>query len=243
MSPRIGISMFSGREQLRVYTKVQTNYPSSVHAAGGLPLLLPTPGGPNETERAEEAVATLDGLVLTGGEDMNPLVYRDEPLAELGTTDIARDRWELALVSAAEKKGIPVLGICRGIQVVNVARGGTLYQDIHAQTESRQSHFPRTMPMESLHHTVSVEPGSLMARIFETERLTVNSFHHQAVKDMGRDLIVTSRAVDGIIEAVEDPSLPFFLAVQFHAEALPPLDAYYLRIFEALVEAAGKMRS
>lgn len=235
MKPAIGISMFSGREHLRVYAKVQTNYPNSVSAAGGSPMLLPTLPDPGA---AAEMVERLDGLVLTGGEDVNPLVYEADPHRDLGTTDIARDRFEIALLEAAEKRGIPVLGICRGIQVVNVARGGTLYQDIHAESDSKMSHFPKSMPMESLHHRISVEPGSLLRRIFDTDLLTVNSFHHQAVREVGRDLQVTARARDGIIEALEDPSRPFYLAVQFHAEALPSVDPYYLRIFEAFVEAA-----
>lgn len=235
MRPSIGISMFSAREQLRVYTKLQTNYPNSVFRAGGAPVLLPTLP---DTAVAREMVEKLDALVLTGGEDMNPLVYGEDPHKDLATTDMVRDRWELALLEAAEARRIPVLGICRGIQVVNVARGGSLYQDINAQSESELGHFARTMPMESLHHTITVQPDTLLRRIFDVETLTVNSFHHQAVRDLGGSLEVSARAADGIVEAVEDPSFPFYLAVQFHAEALPAIDPYYLRIFEALVRAA-----
>jgi putative glutamine amidotransferase len=234
-SPIVGISMFSARESHKFYTKVQYNYVRSVVDAGGLPWLVPTL---EDLERAAEIAESLDALVLTGGEDMSPFTFNAQPRKELGTTNHYRDRWELALLAACENRGIPILGICRGIQVMNVHRRGTLYQDINAETESVLGHALSSDPMESLHHTISIDDGSLLYRIFETEELLVNSFHHQAVRDLGEGLTVTSTAADGIIEGVEDPSRPFYLGVQFHAEALPPIDSYYLRIFSALVESA-----
>ena len=236
-SPIVGISMFSARESHKFYTKVQYNYVQSVVDAGGLPWLVPTL---EDLERAAEIAESLDALVLTGGEDMSPFTFNAQPRKELGTTNHYRDRWELALLAACENRGIPILGICRGIQVMNVHRRGTLYQDINAETESVLGHALSSDPMESLHHTISIDDGSLLYRIFETEELLVNSFHHQAVRDLGEGLTVTSTAADGIIEGVEDPSRPFYLGIQFHAEALPPIDSYYLRIFSALVEAAGE---
>lgn len=234
--PRIGISLFSGREGHKVYTKVQYNYVQSVLDAGGTPILIPTV---NDTERAADFVETIDALMLTGGEDIAPLVYNAEPRPELGGVDLNRDRWEIALLNASEERSIPVLGICRGIQVMNVARGGTLIQDIQAETDSMIGHAPTHLPMESLHHTIEIEPSSRLASIFETQSLVVNSFHHQAIKTLGDNLRVTARSSDQIIEAVEDDRLPFYLAVQFHAEALPPIDREYLRIFAAFVAAAA----
>ena len=236
-SPIVAISMFSARESHKFYTKVQYNYVQSVVDAGGLPWLVPTL---EDLERAPDIAESLDALVLTGGEDMSPLSFNAQPRQELGTTNFYRDQWELALLAACEKRGIPILGICRGIQVMNVHRGGTLYQDINAETDSVMGHALSSDPMENLQHTVSIDDGSLLRRIFETEELVVNSFHHQAVKDLGERLTVTSTAADGIIEGVEDPSLPFYLGVQFHAEALPPINQYYLRIFSALVAAAER---
>lgn len=239
-APVVGITMFSAQEAHKFYTKVQYNYVSSVVDAGGVPWLIPTVA---DTALAVEVVARLDALILTGGEDVSPLMFREEPRPELGLTNLPRDRWEIALLAAAEARGIPILGICRGIQVINVHRGGTLYQDITAETSSPIGHAPFQNPMESLHHTITVEPGSRMEELFPPDadgRIVVNSFHHQALRDMGEGLVITSRAPDGIVEAVEDPGRDFFIAVQFHAEALPPIDRGYLRLFEAVVAAAGE---
>ncbi|MDA3947845.1 MAG: gamma-glutamyl-gamma-aminobutyrate hydrolase family protein [Spirochaeta sp.] len=234
--PRIGITLFSGREGPKFYTKVQYNYVQSALDAGGTPVLIPTV---TDTARAADFVDTIDALMLTGGEDISPLVYGAQPRPELGMTNLTRDRWEIALLRVAEAKRIPILGICRGIQVMAVSRDGDLYQDIQAETESLIGHMPFQNPMESLHHTITIDADSLLSKIFKEEQLIVNSFHHQALKTPGTGLTVTSRAPDGIIEAVEDTTYPFYLGVQFHAEALPPVDTAYLAIFTALIEAAG----
>ena len=234
--PRIGMTMFSGREGHKFYTKVQYNYVRSIHDAGGVPILIPTLG---DLDRSAEFAATIDALMLTGGEDMSPLTFGVEPRVELGQTDLERDRWELALLAACEERDLPVLGVCRGLQVINVHRGGTLYQDIHAETGSTLGHGPFQNPMESLHHTITIESSSRLGEIFGRSELVVNSFHHQALREIGRDLVVTARAADEVVEGAEDPGRPFYLGVQFHAEALPPIDPYYLRLFRALVEAAA----
>lgn len=232
---RIGITMFSGREGQRRYTKVQANYVESVYTAGGIPVLIPTC---EDTESAVDFLRGIDGIVFTGGEDVSPLVYGEDPLKELGYADIRRDRWEIALYTAALETGIPILGICRGIQLMNVAEGGTVYQDINSQTESRMGHFPRELPMESLHHYIDIEPESRVHRIFGRDRLLVNSFHHQAIKDAAKVFRISARSADGIIEAVERPDRAFVIGLQFHAEALPPLDPYYLAPFSAMIKAA-----
>ncbi len=232
--PRVGITMFSGREGHKVYTKLQYNYVQSIIDAGGLPVLIPTSQG---DQLVYPYVNSIDGLMLTGGEDVNPLVYGGEPRPELGDTDLERDRFELALVSAAESRGIPIFGICRGLQIMNVYRGGSLYQDLVAETGTTIGHAPFHLPMESRHHSIQITEGTRLHTIFRQPELVVNSFHHQAVKDVGKGLLVTARAPDGIVEGMEDPDLDFFLGVQFHAEAMPPLDPYYLTVFTAFVEA------
>lgn len=249
MKSRIGITMFSSREGLRHYTKTQYNYVTSVAEAGGLPVLIPTPTAGSVdsdelNEIAAEYVEGLDALVFSGGEDINPIVYDQDPRAELGPTDIMRDWWEIRLMQAAERMRRPVLAICRGIQVMNVARGGSLIQDIAAQTGRTIGHFAADMPMESYHHSVSIEPNTLTSEVFSGRTtILVNSFHHQAVAEPADGLVVTARAADGVIEAIEDPILPFWLGLQWHAEALPRLEKYYLAPFTALVrateEAAG----
>lgn len=236
-APVVGITMFSGRESHKLYTKVQYNYVTSVVDAGGIPWLIPTVA----PALAADIASRLDALILTGGEDVSPLMFHEEPRPELGLTNIPRDRWELALLAAAEERDVPVLGICRGVQVMNVHRGGTLYQDIAGQVANAIGHAPFQNPMESLHHSISTEPGSRMEELFPPDadgRILVNSFHHQGLRDLGEGLTVTSRAPDGIIEGVEDPSRAFYIGVQFHAEALPPIDSGYLRLFHAVVAAA-----
>lgn len=238
--PRIGLTMFSGREGHKFYTKVQYNYVRSVSDAGGVPILIPTL---TDVDRSTDFAATIDALMLTGGEDVSPLTFAEEPRVELGPIDLKRDRWELALLAACEERGVPILGVCRGLQVMNVHRGGTLYQDIPAETGSSLGHGAFHDPMESLHHTIRIEAGSRLAAIFDRSELVVNSFHHQAVREVGRNLVVTARAADDVIEGAEDPDRAFYLGVQFHAEALPPIDSYYLRLFSAFVEAAATFRS
>lgn len=236
--------MFSAHEGLRHYSKVQYNYITSVAEAGGLPVLIPTPAaGTVDAEElneiAMEYVDSLDALVFTGGEDINPIVYDQDPHFALGPSDIMRDWWEIRLMQAAERVRRPVLAICRGIQMMNVARGGALIQDIQAQSSGELGHFAADMPMESYHHRVTLEAGTLTRRIFGgRETLLVNSFHHQAIAEPADGLIVAARAADGVIEAVEDPRLPFWVGLQWHAEALPRLEKHYLAPFTALLDAA-----
>ena len=234
--PRVGITMYSGREGHKFYTKLQYNYVGSIQDAGGTPILIPSLTDPDQ---GAEYAATIDALMLSGGEDVNPLLFGDEPRVELGLTDLNRDRWELALLAACEKRGMPILGVCRGMHVMNVHRGGTLYQDITAETDSRLGHGAFDHPMESFHHSITIDAESHLATIFERRELVVNSFHHQAVRDLGHNLVVTARAADNVIEALEDPRQPFYLGVQFHAEALPPVDTAYLAPFTMLIEAAA----
>ena len=233
--PRIGLTMFSGREGGKFYTKVQYNYVQSITDAGGIPVLIPSL--PN-LEVSAQFAAGIHGLILSGGEDISPLTYGAEPRVELGVTDLNRDRWELALLAACEERKIPIFGICRGFQIMNVHRGGTLYQDLPGETGTALGHAPFDNPMESLHHSITIEPDSALGRITESSELLVNSFHHQAVKTLGRGLKVSARSPDKIIEAAEDPNLPYFMGVQFHAEALPPIHPDYLRLFSALIAAA-----
>lgn len=238
MRPRIAVTTQAALEGLWRYMKVQRNYADSIDAAGGIPLFLPQIPDP---ARAEEYLTGMDGLLLTGGQDISPLTYGEEPHVELGPVDRERDRWEIALYRAARRKGLPILGICRGIQLMAAAGGGTLYQDIPSQTESRIGHFPADMPMESLHHTINVKRDSLLHRITGTEALTVNSFHHQAVKRLEQPFVVTATsASDGIIEAIEDPEAAFVLGIQYHGEALGKIDPEYLKLFSSFIAAAER---
>ncbi len=234
--PRIGITMFCAQERLRRYCKVQQNYFEVVCAAGGIPILIPpcTNGA-----SYEDYLKLVNGLLFTGGEDVSPLMYNEDPIKELRSTNLERDRWEIDLYKAAVALNMPILGICRGIQIMNVAEGGSLYQDINLQTESMLGHFPAEQAMESFHHYIEIKKESKLFRVFKRDRLLVNSFHHQAIKEPGAVFNVTARSGDGIIEAVERPDREFVLGLQFHAEALPKLDAYYSAPFKSLVNYAA----
>jgi putative glutamine amidotransferase len=201
-------------------------YMRAVELAGGVPVVLP-PLGPG-------ALATLldrlDGVCLSGGPDLDPAAYGARAHELLGPTEPALDRFELELARAADAAGMPVLGICRGAQAICVARGGTLHQHVegHRQTELA------TRPV----HAVRVAPRSLASRVLRTRATQVNSFHHQAVEELGAGLVASAWAPDGLIEAIEDRRHPFLLAVQWHAETLVDAPAQ-LALFRALVEASS----
>lgn len=205
--PRICIS--SDRRVLetdsrRWLTELHNVYTDAVWAAGGLPL--PTCG-----VCAEEMAELCDGLVLTGGVDLDPVLYGEEILNDTVKIKPERDTFDLALFRAFWERGKPILGICRGCQVINVALGGTLYQDLVEQ--KGLVHYD-----PELRHEVRAEEDSVLSRLFG-ERFFVNSTHHQAVKDVAPGLRITARSEEGIVEAFEHESLPIF-ATQFHPERL-----------------------
>jgi putative glutamine amidotransferase len=200
-------------------------YLRAIEEAGGMPVVLPPLGD------ATAYLDRLDGICLSGGPDLDPDAYgAPERHAELGPTEPGLDAFELELARAAEARGLPILGICRGAQALNVARGGTLHQHLpgHRQTE----------PATATTHTVHVEPGSRLARVVGTGVLRVNSFHHQAVDVLGRGLRSVAHAADGIVEAIEAPGPRLVLGVQWHAEGLI-VQPRHRALFDELVEAAA----
>jgi putative glutamine amidotransferase len=224
---------------------VWRDYPAGVAAAGGLPVLLPCVAGasgePDHGDAAlvAETVGRLDGLLLTGGFDVAPEHYGEEPHPKLGDVDVAKDALELAAVKAARERGLPIFGICRGIQMIAVAFGGSLFQDLPSQVEGLLSHQQLKDPRHAS-HTVEVEAGSRLAAIVgQAGALRVNSYHHQAVKRVPDGFRVAARAADGVIEAIEatDPRHGFVLGVQWHPEAMWRRDEASRRLFRALVAA------
>jgi len=237
MKPKIGITTFYERRPHKRYCMVSDHYVRSVRMAGGLPVLLPISP---DVEDAAASLDGLDGVLFSGGEDVSPLLYGESPVKEVRDICPHRDAFEMALAREAMRRDMPVLGICRGMQVMNVAAGGTLYQDVFSQITDCLGHLPMKMAVESLYHTVSINPGTKLSAMFEEEPLAVNSFHHQAVKEVGDGFIPTAFSTgDGVIEAIENPGKKFCMAVQWHAEDLTVDHPHFLRLFSALVGATS----
>ncbi|HEX9703678.1 MAG TPA: gamma-glutamyl-gamma-aminobutyrate hydrolase family protein [Gemmatimonadales bacterium] len=223
-------------------------------AGSGIPYLLPTP---TSTVRPEDLIAGVDALVLQGGVDLSPTSYGEEPLRPEWTGDRVRDEYETALIRAAIELDRPVLGICRGLQMINVALGGSLYQDITTQHPDAPVHRDYER-YDRLQHDVCFEPGSLLARRYPGRRDgRVNTVHHQGVKELAKDLRVEARSVpDGVIEAVRyEPEragrdAPFVYGVQWHPEYQDPADESLLAtaplrdlFLEAAVAKRGKRKA
>jgi putative glutamine amidotransferase len=236
-APRIALSgvvrQWDGGER----TGLNSAYVRSVLAAGGVPLVLSPILGPAYAARALDGV---DGLVLTGGEDMDPAWYRMEPHPKANPPSRERDLFELALLATARQREIPMLGICRGIQVLNVALGGTLWQDLPSELVGAVDHSPEAARSDRT-HVVRLQAGSLIASALGGTEVRVNSFHHQAIRDLAPKLVATGWTEDGLIEAVEGaPGEPWLLAVQWHPEEMhAEVRSPDRGIFRALVERAG----
>ena len=190
-------------------------YYQSVLKAGGTPFILPPF---EETDALIQALESIDGLLLTGGADINPLYLNEEPIKELHGINPRRDYQELMLTKLAADRQIPILGICRGIQTLMAALGGTLYQDIHSQMEGNRIKHDQDLERSYASHTVTIEKDTLLHRLFQTDTLAVNSFHHQAVKEVAPGFQVCAYSSDGVIEAVESTAYKSVLGVQWHPE-------------------------
>lgn len=222
-------------------------YPRAVKAAGGMPWLLPTIA---EAQWVREAVRHADGMVLTGGDDVDPKLYTKSLPNDVSRTvqraHAARDSFEMLLILEGIRQRKPMLCICRGHQIVNVALGGTLFADIPLQIPRALNHS-RTDLKDQVVHDVECGEGSMLACIAGGGRLGVNSSHHQAVDEVGRGLRVTARGPDGVIEGLEPApesrgALPWLLAVQFHPERLFDRHVEHLEIFRALIRACRRER-
>ncbi|MBS2967580.1 gamma-glutamyl-gamma-aminobutyrate hydrolase family protein [Metabacillus sp. KIGAM252] len=211
---------------------VHAKYPEAVLRAGGIPVILPL----GNDGAAKAWMDTIDGLLLSGGEDVDPQSYGANPHPELGKVILERDETEIALVKEAEKQRTPIFAICRGIASLNVALGGTLTQDIHSQLEGGIKHHQEGSRINATHEC-NVEEGSRLHRILGDTKISINSMHHQALDQVADNLKVTAKAPDGVIEAVEGTDSDWsLLAVQWHPEEMAVKYESMQRLFDAFVE-------
>lgn len=230
--PRIGIPMRIEAATNRFY--LARDYSEAIEAAGGIPFhisLIP------KQEYISEAVESLDGILLPGSDsDVDPQRYGHQPHPRLGTVQPIKDETDLLLIAAAEKKRIPVLAICFGMQVLNVYRGGTLIQDIGSEVPNAIKH-EQGAPRDRRSHSINIVSGSVLENLAGAEQSSVNSHHHQAIDSIGRDLLATAWSTDGLVEALEDPrAQPFVMAVQWHPEIGWEKDEFSQAIFRRFVD-------
>jgi putative glutamine amidotransferase len=221
------------------FGRTDSDYVESVAEAGGEPLVLP----PSVDLRVAEALLDgLDGLLLSGGTDLDPGYYGEDPIPELGVTIPQCDVLEMALLKVALERGMPIFGICRGMQILNVALGGTLYQDVPSQLGVDVLNNWQETPKSQPTHEVEVRDDSYMAEIMDRHTAEVNSYHHQGIKGLADALTVTARSTDGVIEAVEshDFSESWLIGVQWHPEGMRDTGTGHRNLFEAHVSAAER---
>lgn len=224
--------VFAGME--RVY--VNKDYIDAIEKAGGMPVLLPPV---EDQEILAYFVGLCDGFLFSGGIDVNPVLYGRSPHVALGNVNTHWDRADLALLHRILDTDKPVLAICRGHQLLNIACGGTLYQDLSEMPEPAFKHSQTANRADRI-HTVEIVPGSILGELFGTS-VFVNSFHHQTLWELGEGLRVTARSEDGVIEAVQMDAKPFVVGVQWHPEMLLTGSDDMLPLFEKLVRTAEKI--
>jgi putative glutamine amidotransferase len=212
---------------------VNETYSRSISTAGGIPILIPL----DLTESDLDALLDrVDGIVFTGGYDIDPHKYGGQSHPKVMHIDQSRDETEIHLVKIMADRGMPILGICRGLQVINVAMGGSLYEDLPEQFPGSIQHDNHDKPRDHLSHIVRVENDTLLVQILNNNQVQVNSLHHQGVRRLGNHLRPAAYSPDGLVEAFELPGIPFGLAVQWHPEELQENEAQR-RLFQVFVGA------
>jgi putative glutamine amidotransferase len=235
MRPAVAVTLSYAKDSLDDF-QLRRTYVRSVEQAGAVPLLL-APGTPLDVPAI---LARVQGLLLTGGSDVDPSHFGQERHPKAGRIIPERDVFEIALCREALNRDLPVLAICRGQQLLNVAQGGTLYQDIASEVPGALEHRSLS-PRSETSHDVVIQEGSALRAILGQARMAVNSFHHQAVRDLGRDLVVSARSpADGIIEGLESTAQRFVLAVQWHPEDFVGTSTAFEPLFAAWVAACAR---
>ena len=231
--PLIGITPYNSDESLPHRFGIACNYMESVLRAGGLPVILPFV---TASEEIAPYLELCDGFLLSGGVDIDPALYGEEKLEACGTVSKRRDAFEMAFIPAALSCGKPILGICRGVQSLNVVLGGSLYQDINTQFPITAEHRMQE-PVNVVGHAVKIVAGTPLEAIGGKDQYMVNSYHHQAVKKLGKGLEIMAYSEDGLIEGVYMPARKFVLGVQWHPERISEVDEQAQGLFAAFVDA------
>lgn len=230
MKPMIGVTL---DWEKGVY-QINETYIKAIIEAGGIPVCLPYV----EEEDGDKIIQAIDGLLLTGGGDIHPFFFGEEPKPKLGRVITKRDEREIQWTKLALQRNIPILGICRGLQILNVALGGTIYQDIYAEYKGERLLHTQTCQRNEASHFVTLQENSKLKQILKAAKIQVNSFHHQAINEVANDLEVVGTASDGIIEAVEHKTSPFCIGVQWHPEAFAIEGIEQSKtLFQAFIEA------
>jgi putative glutamine amidotransferase len=243
MRPRVGITSWhrNDKDGLERWEAIRDTYTGAVHAAGGVPLILPIGG--DDTDVLADYLGAVDALLFTGGEDVAPAYYGEAQDERCQEPDRERDLFEIHLARAALSKRTPVLGICRGLQLLNVAAGGTLYQDIECRPGTMRYHAADSTDRQKLVHAVQILAGTRLYSIMGVAESRVTSTHHQFVKDLAPGFRVAAESQeDGIVESIERPDYPFLVAVQWHPERMYRDHAEHLALFRSLVAAAKAAR-
>lgn len=222
------------------HLQLNRDYHDAVVKSGGIPVVLPLL---TDSVRLSSLAEQLDGLILTGGFDLNPHFFAEEPVAKLGDVTPERDAFELAFLTEFYPTGKPILAICRGIQVINVFLGGTLYQDLPSQYPNAIQHSQKA-PRHHTAHSVFLTSNSTLAKSFQQEKILVNTYHHQAIKEIASSLETIGIAADGVIEAVESSDKERYLVgVQWHPEGMFQTDENARRLFQQFVSECESQKT
>lgn len=243
-SPIIGITGMrwpdEKKEDMHQMDKTQIHYIEAVQKSKGIPIVLPVLEEFN-AETIKRQVSLVDAILIQGGIDITPSLYGEEAVPELDITCLKTDKFLLEVIKCAKERKIPILGICKGMQLINVSYGGTLYQDIKYAGLDSKSHRQSDESITKPFHSINLEKNSLLGKIFDNkEKIMVNSYHHQAVKDLGKGLVIDAKADDGIIESIHyDDKSQWILGVQFHPEQLSRNNEEFRAIFSEFIKQAN----
>jgi putative glutamine amidotransferase len=220
-------------------SSIQVNRDNSdaVYQSGGLPLVIPYT---TDLTVLQQTIGLIDGLLLSGGGDINPMLFGEEPHRRLGSINQERDDLEISLIRLMLDENKPILGICRGSQILNIAAGGNMYQDIYAQLDGEILQHSQQASREHTSHYVHIKPGTKLHELLGHSKIKVNSFHHQAVKDMAPGFHVSGIASDGVIEAFESSQHNFVFGIQWHPENLYRVDKLARCLFHSFIAACRK---